>query len=38
MNHDKAAPKFMKPGDDPELDRLLEEARGVGREVAGEYY
>ena len=25
-------------GDDPELDRLLEEARGAGREVAGEYY
>jgi hypothetical protein len=38
MNHDKAAPKFMKPGDDPELDRLLDEARGKESEPPGEYY
>ncbi len=38
MSHDKAAPKFMKPGDDPELDRLLEEARGKESEPPSEYY
>jgi hypothetical protein len=34
----KPTPKFMKPGDDPELDRLLEKARREGSEPPGEYY
>lgn len=35
---DKSTPKFMKPGDNPELDRLLEKARQEGSEPPGEYY
>lgn len=35
---DKPTPKFMKPGDNPELDRLLEKARQEGSEPPGEYY
>src|SRR5689334_4313472 len=35
---DKPTPKFMKPGDNPELDRLLEKARQEEAEPLGEYY
>jgi hypothetical protein len=38
MMTDKPTPKFMKPGDNPELDRLLEKARQEGSEPPGEYY
>jgi hypothetical protein len=38
MSDEKAAPKFLKPGDDPELDRLLAEARRDGSEPLGELY
>lgn len=38
MSHDKPAPKFIKPGDDPELDRMLDEARSKGSEPPGEFY
>lgn len=34
----KPTPKFMKPGDDPELDRLLEKARSEGSEPPGRFY
>lgn len=38
MSDEKAAPKFLQPGDDPELDRLLDEARREGAEPLGEVY
>jgi hypothetical protein len=38
MSNDKPAPKFMKPGDDPELDRMLAEVRAKGSEPPPEYY
>jgi len=38
MSQEKAAPKFMKPGDDPELDRLLEAAKEEDGEAEARVY